>query len=336
MRLYETSNDDTGKLSIDDAIIDYLSKKGIIDKTEKLALARISSKMEISSDQVEMSIKRLGAKNLIRKVYLQGRVGFELTPKGKSAIEVLAKAETARITRQLQEAIHQERKAKVRLGTVNKMKSIEDKWQNYHIPDGKLIDAVEQEAAKFLAATKEIENKQPLCHIDPQNYDQQFSQYKPQIENLAEQNNNLTKVVNNYAKIKNYLLSISADIESIKKTINKYELVEEAKAQVSQLKNSLGRLKSIQSQLENFDKDQLAQFEELTTQLRDNYRLLEILKRPTHEFAPIKRESVAEKTTLYPDPEGPIKYSRKTSGYPLEEKCSKCGTTRRLTPVDIG
>ncbi len=267
---------------------------------------------------------------------MQGRVGFELTPRGKSAIDVLAKAETARITKQLQEAIHQERKAKLRSGTVNKMKSIEDEWQNYQMPDRKLIDKIEQEAKTFLAATKEIEGKQPLCHIDPQKYDQQFLQYKPQIENLAEQNNNLTNAVNNYAKIKNCLQSISADIESISKTINKYEPIAEAKAQVSQLKASLGRLKSIQSQLENFDKDQLAQFEELKTQLGGNFRLLEILKRPTHEFTPIKKESLAEKTTLYPDPEGPIKYSRKTTGYPLEEKCSKCGTTRRLTPVDIG
>ena len=137
-------------------------------------------------------------------------------------------------------------------------------------------------------------------------------------------------------KSKITLLSISADIESINKTINKYEPIAEATAQVSQLKASLGRLKSIQSQLENFDKDQLAQFEELKTQLEDNFRLLEILKRPTHEFTPIKRENLAEKTTLYPDPEGPIKYSRKTTGYPSVEKCSKCGTKRRLTPVDIG
>jgi hypothetical protein len=336
LRLHDTGNGDTGKLSINDAIIDYLSKKGITDQTEKLALARISSKMEISSEQVEMSINRLCTKNLIRKVYLQGKVGFELTPRGKSAIEVLAKAETARITRQLQEAIHQERKAKLRSGTVNKMKSIEDEWQNYQMPDRKLIDEIEQEATKFLAATKEIEDKQPLCHIDSQNYDQEFSQYKPQIENLTEQNNNLTKAVNNYAKIKNYLLSISADIESINKTINKYEPISEATVQVSQLKTSLFRLKSIQSQLENFDKDQLSQFEELKTQLGDNSRLLEILKKPTHEFTPIKRESLAEKTTRYPDPEGPIKYYRKTSAYPLVEKCSKCGTKRRSIPVDIG
>jgi DNA-binding MarR family transcriptional regulator len=336
MRLHDTSNGDTGKLSIDDAIIDYLSKKGITDQTEKLALARISSKMEISSEQVGMSINRLSAKNLIRKVYLQGRVGFELTPRGKSAIEVLAKAETARITSQLQQAIQQERKAKLRSSTVNKIKSIEDKWQNYQIPDRKMIDEIEQEATKFLAATKEIEAKQPLCHIDPQNYDQQFAQYKPQIENLTEQNNNLTKAVNNYAKIKNNLLSISADIESINKTINKYELIAEASSQVSQLKTSVDRLKSIQSQLESFDKNQLAQLEELKSQLGNNYRLLEILKRPTHEFTPIKKESLTEKTALYPDPEGPIKYSRKTTGHPLVEKCSKCGTQRRLTTVDIG
>lgn len=333
--MHDTSNDEKGKLSIDDAVIDYLSKKAITDQTEKLALARISSKMEISSEQVEMSINRLCARNLIRKVYLQGRVGFELTPRGKSAIEVLAKAETSRITRQLQEAIHQERKAKLRIGTVNKMKSIEDEWQNFRMPDRKMINEIEQEAIKFLAATKEIEARQPLCHINPQNYDQEFSQYKPQIEKLTEQNNNLIKAINNYAKIKNYLLSISADIENINKAINKYEPIAEATTQVTQLKTALYRLKSIQSQLENFDKNQLSQFEELKTKLGDNSRLLESLKKPTHEFTPIKREFL-EKATLYPDPEGPIKFSRKTSGYPLVEKCGKCGTKRRLTPVDMG
>jgi Mn-dependent DtxR family transcriptional regulator len=102
--------------------MDYLSKKCVTDLTEKLALARISSKMEISNEQVEMSISRLNAKNLIRKIYLQGKVGFELTPRGKLAIEVLAKAETARITKQLQEAIYQEQKAKLRSGTVNKIR----------------------------------------------------------------------------------------------------------------------------------------------------------------------------------------------------------------------
>ena len=222
------------------------------------------------------------------------------------------------------------------MGTVNKMKSIENEWLNYQIPNRKLIDEIEQEAIKFLAATKEIEDKQPLCHKDPPNYDQEFSQYKSQIENLTKQNNNLTKEVNNYAKIKNYLLSISGDIEGFNKTINRYEPIAEAAAQVSQLKTSLCRLKSIQSQLENFDKDQLSQFEELKIQLGDNFRLLEILKKPTHEFTPVKRESLAEKTIRYPDPEGPIKYDHKTSVYPLVEKCSKCGTKRRSASVDIG
>ena len=316
--------------------MDYLSKKCVTDLTEKLALARISSKMEISNEQVEMSISRLNAKNLIRKIYLQGKVGFELTPRGKLAIEVLAKAETERITKQLQEAIYQEQKAKLRSGTVNKIKSIENEWQNYQMPDNKLIDSLEQEATKILAATKEIRDKQPLCDLNPQNYDQEFLQYKPHIEKLTEQNNILTQAVNNYAKIKNYLPSISADIKSINNAIHKYEPIAEATAQVNQLKNSLCILKSIQSKLENFDKDQIARFGELTTQLGDNSRLLEILKKPTHEFTPIKRESLAENTTGYSNPEGPIKDGHKTSGYPLVEKCSKCGTKRRSTPVDIG
>ena len=316
--------------------MDYLSKKCVTDLTEKLALARISSKMEISNEQVEMSISRLNAKNLIRKIYLQGKVGFELTPRGKLAIEVLAKAETARITKQLQEAINQEQKAKLRSGTVNKIKSIENEWQNYQMPDNKLIDSLEQEATKILAATKEIRDKQPLCDLNPQNYDQEFLQYKPHIEKLTEQNNILTQAVNNYAKIKNYLPSISVDIKSINQAIRKYEPIAEATAQVNQLKNSLCILKSIQSKLENFDKDQIARFGELTTQFGDNSRLLEILKKPTHEFTPVKRESLAEKTTWYSDSEGPIKYDHKTSGYPLVEKCSKCGTKRRSTSVDIG
>ncbi len=291
--------------------------------------------MGISNEQVGLGINRLSAKNLIRKVYLQGKVGFELTPRGRSAIEVLAKAETARITRQLQEAIDQERKTKLRSNTVNKMKSIEYEWQKYQLPDRKLIDTIEHEAKKSLAATKEIKEKQPFCNVDPENYDQKFSEYKLQIENLTEQSNNLIRAVNNYAKIKDCLLSISADIESINKTINRFDPIAEAAAQVNQLKNSLLKLKSIQSQLQDFDKDQLAQFEELKTLLADNFRLLAILKRPAHEFTPIKREAL-EKIPLYPDPEGPIKYGSKTSRYPLVEKCSKCGKERSATPVDIG
>jgi len=333
--VHNTSNDDTGKLSVDDAVIDFLSKKGIIDQTEKLALARISSKMEISSQQVEMSINRLSAKNLVRKIYLQGKVGFELTPRGRSAIEDLAKAETARITSQLQEAIHQERKAKLRTSTVNKMKSIEDEWQSYEMPDIKLIDGIEQETTNFLEATKGIKDKQPLCHVNPQDYDSEFVQYKSQIEKLIEQNYRLTSAVNDYAKIKSHLIAISTDIESTNKTINRYEAIPEATVQISQLRTSLCKLKIIQSQLENFDKNQLARFEELKTRLHDNSRLFEILKKPTHEFTPIKREST-EKAALYPDPECPIKYSPKTSGYPSEEKCSKCGTKRKSTRVDIG
>jgi hypothetical protein len=336
LRLHTTNPEDTAKLSTDDAIIDYLFKKTVVDKTEKMAFARISTKMGISSQEAEMSISRLCAKNLIRKVYLQGNVGFELTPRGKAAIEILAKAETARITKQLQEAIHHERKAKLRSGTVKKMISTEEKWQNYQIPDKKLTAEIEQETTKLLAATKEIADRQPLCHLNPQNYDQEFSQYKLQIENLTEKNNTLTKAVNNYAQIKNYQLLISTDIENINKTINKYEPIAEAAAQVSQLNASLLRLKSIQSQLETFDEKQLYKFEELKTKLADNFGLLEILKKPTHEFTPIKRESFPEKATRYPDPEGPIKYNRKTSEAPLEEKCNKCGIKRKSTPVDIG
>jgi predicted transcriptional regulator len=336
LRLQHTSNDDTGTKSLDDAIMDYLSKKEIIDQTEKLALARISNKMEITIQQVETSLGRLSTKSLIRKVYLQGKVGFELTPRGKSAIEVLAKVETARITRQLQEAISQERKAKLRSGTVNKMKLIADDWQNYQIPDIKLIDEIEHDATKFLLSAKEIEGKQPLCYVDPRNYDRDFSEYKPQVEKLAEQNSNLNQAVAKYAKINNYLVSISADIESINKTIKKYEPIADAKIQVDQLKTILSGLKSVQSQLENFDKAQLAYFEELKTQLGNNYKVLEVLKRPTHEFTPIKRETLVEQANLDPDPECPIKYGRKTSEYPLVEKCGKCGTKRRPTPFDIG
>lgn len=330
----QTGNE-AGKSSTDDAIIEYLSKKIVVDNSEKLALARISSKMGLSSEQVETSINRLSAKNFIRKIYLQGKVGFELTPKGKSAIEELAKAETARITRQLQEAIHEERKAKLRFGAVNKAKSIEDKWRSYRVPDEKLMADLEVEAQKLLAATKEIQEKKPLCHLDPQNYDQLFSQYKPMIESLAEQNRRLIKAVNNYAKISGNLQLISEDVENIGKTISKYEPIAEAASQVNQLKASLSTLKSIQAQLESFEKGKLGRFEEFETQLGDNFRLLEILKRTTHEFKPVKRE-LEEQTSLYPDPEGPIKYSRKASGHPLEEKCIKCGAKRRLTIVDMG
>ncbi len=334
--MQNTNNSDTGQPSIDDIIIDFLFKKGITDQTEKLVIARISNKTEISSEQVEASIKRLSIKNLIRKIYSQGRVGFELTPRGRSVIDALAKAQTIRITQQLQEAISQQRKAKLRLSTVNKIKAVEEEWQNCQIPDKKLINKIEQDTKEFLVATKEIERKQPFCHIDSQNYDQLFSLYKPQIEILAEQNSNLTRTVNNYVKIKNYQLSISSDIENVTKAISRYESIPEASAQISQLKTSLINLKLIQSQLDTFDQNQLSRFEELKTGLGNNFRLLEILKKPTHEFTSIKKENITAHPTEEPDPECPIKYAGKTSGYSSVEKCSKCGIKRKPTPFDIG
>ena len=239
-----TSNEDN-KPSIDDAIIDFLSKKGgITDQTEKLALARITGKIGTSLQEVEISINRLSSKNLIRKIYVQGKVGFELTPKGKSALEALAKAETDRITKKLQEAIEQEQKAKQRLKAVKKIKSIENEWQNFRIPDSKMMDNIEQEAVKLILATKEIKEKQPICEVNPQNYDQEFLHYKVQIDKLTGQNSSLIQALDNYTRIKNDKLSISADIQSIKRTINKYEPFEEAKAQVNELKISLEKTKT--------------------------------------------------------------------------------------------
>lgn len=330
------NSNETNKPSIDEAIIDFLSKKsGVTDQTEKLALARITSKIGTSLQEVEISINRLSSKNLIRKIYVQGKVGFELTPKGKSALEALAKAETDRITKQLQDAIEQEQKAKQRLNAVKKNKSIENGWQNYRIPDNELIDKIEQEAIKLLSATKEIKQKQPICEVNPQNYDQEFQQYKSQVEKLTGQNNSLIQAVEGYAKIKNDQVSISTDIQNIKRTINKYEPLPEAKAQVNELKISLEKLKLIQSQLEIFDQEKLVRFVGLKTELRENSRLLETLKKTTHEFKPI-RIATATEIAGYFDTEGPIDDGFKTSGYPLMEKCSKCGIKRKSTRVDIG
>ena len=330
-----TSNE-ANKPSTDEAIIDFLSKKGgVTDQTEKFALARITTKIGNSLQEVEISINRLSSKNLIRKIYVQGKVGFELTPKGKSALETIAKAETDRITKQLQQAIEQEQKAKQRLSAVKKVKSIENEWQNYRIPDNKLMDNIEQEATKLLSATKETKEKQPVCETNPQDYDQEFLQYKTQIEKLSTQNSNLIQVVDNYAKIKNTQESISGDIQNIKRTINKYEPFPEATKQVNEIRISLEKLKTIQSQLEIFEQETLTRFVGLKTELRDNSRLLETLKKSTHEFKPIKIATVTE-TAGYFDTEGPIDDGFRTSGYPLMEKCSKCGIKRKSTRVDIG
>jgi DNA-binding MarR family transcriptional regulator len=331
------SSNEANKPPIDEAIIGFLSRKGgVTDQTEKLALARINNQIGMSLQEIEISINRLSSKNLIRKIYVQGKICFELTPKGKSILEASAKAETDRITKQLQDAIQQEQKAKQRLNAVKRIKSIEDGWQNYRIPDNKQMNSIEQEAIRLLAATKEIKEKKPVCDLNPQSYDQEFLQYKLQIEKTIGQNSNLTQTVDNYAKIKNDLMSISADIGNINRAITKYEPLVEAMAQVNQLKTSLGKVKLIQSQLENFDMEKLNQFMELRTQLRDNSRLLEILKKPTHEFKPIKIVASPEKTVQYFDNEGPINDGFKTSGYPLMEKCSKCGTKRKSMRVDIG
>ncbi|HUK85504.1 MAG TPA: hypothetical protein VLU95_06560 [Candidatus Acidoferrum sp.] len=313
--------------------MDYLNKKATTEQTEKLAIAKISCKIETSIEQAQMSINRLCEKHLIRKVSWKNKVVFELTPKGKLSIDALAKARIDLITRQLQDAIHLERKAKLRSSVINKMKSIADEWQNYQIPNRSLIDEIKREAARVLDTTKEIEGKQPLCYKNPQNYDQEFFNYKTQIENLVEQNKNINKIVNNFAKIRNHQVSISAEIEKIDKTINRYEAIPEASAQISQLKNDLDKLKLIQTQLEKYQNDELLQVEELNAKLLENSRTLDFLKRSSHEFMPVKR-SLEESTAWYS--EGQIKYENKTSGYMVEEKCSKCGATRKPKPITIG
>ena len=316
--------------------MDYLFKKSVIDQTEKLAVARISSKLEISTVQAEMSIKTLSEKSLIRKIFLQSRVGFELTPRGKAAIEGLAKAETARVTKQLQESIHQERIAKVRSVTVKKILLAVNDWQNIQIPDKNLMDETAQEVTKFLLATTEAEARRPFCHIVHESYDQEFSEYQSKINKIIEKSRDLARAVSDYAKIKNYLESISNDVESINRAIRKYEPIVEAAAQVNQLKTALTILKLTQSRLEAFDTETLTRLQDLKAQLSDCSRILEGLKKPTHEFIPIKKDSLAENTVLYPDPECPIKYSYDKSGQPSLEKCGKCGAKRKSTPVNIG
>jgi len=330
------TSDVVDKLSIDESILDYLSKKPAADQTEKLVLARISKKTGNSVEEVGISISRLQEKHLMRKISWQGKVCFELTPKGKSATEALAKAQTDRVTKQLQEAIHQERKTKLRTGIIKKMRSNAEKWGSYHVPDKKMMGAIEQEATVLFAATKEAESIQPACSKDSENYDQKFSQFKPQVEYLIEKNSSLKRTVDNYSKIKSYAESLSADIEKIGSAIGRYEPLAEASVQVSQLKESLLRLKSVQSQIDVFGKDELARFEELKTKIADNAKLLETLKKPTHEFKPIKRDTLSEKATQYLSPEGPVKYEAKTSGHIAEEKCVKCGAKRTSTPVNIG
>jgi DNA-binding MarR family transcriptional regulator len=301
-----------------------------------LALFKLANKTQTNIEQVQKSLNRLSAKNLIRKIYVQSKVGFELTPKGKTAIEVLAKARADRITQQLQQSIHLERKTKLRNSTVKKMLVLEGKWQTCQMPDKQVMGEIEQKVMNLLAETKEYERNQPLCHVDPQNYLRIFTEYKPQIDGLTIQNSNLTKAVGNYAKIKDYQLLMSSDIETIKKTIKRYDSIPEAAPQISQLKLALTKLKLIQSRLENYDKQLLSQFEGFKIQLADNSRLIESLRKSTHKFTPIKREHSIDKTAWQVDPEGPTITERTTGAYPLEEKCIKCGTKQKFAPVDIG
>jgi hypothetical protein len=336
LRLQNTSNEDKDELSVDNAIINYLYKKNIVDQTEKLVFARISSKTQLSIRLVEIGISRLCTKNLIRKIFFQGKIGFELTPKKILEIETLAKAETDRITRQLQESIQKEQKTKIRLDAVKKVRLIEEKWRSNRLPDRQQMDATELEVNKFLAETEALQTNQPFCNINPQTYEKEFTAYKLLTEKLIDQNSKLTRTVNNYSKIKDHLILLLADICTVGKNIAKYEALAEAEAQVDQLKTDLTSLKSIQHQLESFDKSQLLRFEELKSKLAANYQKLEILRKPTHEFVAIRREITIEKASRYQDPEGIIRHDRKTSASPLEEKCGKCGLKRASTPFDIG
>jgi hypothetical protein len=335
-RLNATSDTNEVDTQIDESIIDYLSKKIVVDQTEQLALARISGKVQTSIEQAEKSLERLRAKDWIRKYKLPGKISFELTPMGKAALEANAKARKDRITRQLQQAISQQQKAKLRTNILNKMASLGDKWKGYPVPDKDKMASLELEAAKFLAETKDTQAKQPHCQLNPQGYDQEFSFYKTQIENFTNQNYNIYKALNNYTQIKPDLLAVSDDIEKICKTIAKNESEPEVYAQVDKLRTLLNILKPIQNQLGTFENDRLARMEELKVKLAENSKTLDALKKPTHEFALTKKLSTADKTLLYPDPELPMIHDRQTIRRPLEERCVKCGAIRKSAPFSIG
>jgi DNA-binding transcriptional regulator GbsR (MarR family) len=331
-----TSGADSCRSSVDDAVMDNLSKKGIFDQTEKLALTRLSSKLGLSNEEIEFSIKKLTGKNFVRKIYIRGKVGFELTPKGESALAAVAREKAEIITKQLQQAIRQERQAKLREGSVRKLKSIEIDWQNIDLPERELMNKVGKDVETFLASTKTIEIEQPLCSCDSKNYDTRFSCYKQRVENLIEENSKLVLAINQYVKIRGYQTSIAADLERFNRAISRLESSAEAVDQASELKDSLFRLKLIQSKLESFDCGNLSRIEEFKSKLGDNLRLLEVLKKPTHEFVTLKREFSTESTKLYQDPEYPIKYSHRSGRSAFVEKCSRCGVERDSKPVAIG
>jgi len=267
---------------------------------------------------------------------MPGKVVFDLAPKGKAALEAMAKARRERVTSQLQQAISQEQKAKQRTNILNRMESIHGNWKDYQVPDKNRIESIEQEAATLLETTKQTQAKQPKCQITLENYEQEFSAYKAQIENLTAQNSSLYKAANSYTQIKPAIVAISADAEKINRTIAKYEPEPEAAAQVNKLKTTLAQLKQIQMHLETFNNDQLSRLEDVKARLAENSKTLEALKKPTHEFTIIKHSSQTEKTLLYPDPELPTILDRQTTHAQLEEKCVKCGTKRKSTPVTIG
>jgi predicted transcriptional regulator len=331
-----TSGSDAEGLSVDNAVMDYLSKKVVIDQSEKLALARLSGKLGLSSEELEKSIRSLGTRNFVRKIYLHGKVGFELTPKGESALRALTKAKAALVTRRLQEAIHQDRQAKLRFNMVNKLISVEDEWQNSEFPEKELMEKVERQIEHFSLDTKNIEAEQPFCDSCDGNYDEEFSRYRPRVDELVQQSINLSRTVNRYLKVKNYNVMILTDIGRFERAIRKYEPIVEASDQVSRLKTSVDRLRLIQAKLEGFDSEMLSRFEQLKIKLGSTFRLLEVLRRPTHEFMSVKREPSTEKTKLYQDPEYPIKYSNNASGSQFVEKCRRCGAERDATPVTIG
>ena len=224
----------------------------------------------------------------------------------------------------------------MRTGILNKTLSLEDKWKNFQMPDKNQIESLEQEAAKIITETKNAQTKQPQCQTNPQGYDQEFQSYKTQIENLQKQNTATYKIANNYAQIKQAQIAIAEDIQKIGKTITKYEAEPDTASYVAKLKNSLSKLKEIQAQLETYPTEKLSRMDELKANIAENNKTLESLRKPTHEFAVIKRTIQTEKTLLYPDPELPMVHDRQTSRGPMEEKCVKCGAKRKSTSVTIG
>lgn len=317
-------------------ILKHLQENLIADKTEDAVYARISNEVGIKLRQVREIMREMLDERLVSfgAETLRGyKVRFELTEVGK---------ERLRDPKEWQKRIEEEKEkwrsiaenerkktelARVRQAGARAMQdfvAVEKRWQNVGIPSKQEIEDIKNSANYLRTKISQLNDRQPKCWLLKESYDSQFSAFKAQVEETMERNRRTLTLFDDFSFVEERSKDVHMDIESLKKWQETNKKLMDSE-QMSHALNILVRLDMLKRCFEQFNKRELEEIEQLRGEFEKNSPILERLAESTHEWEPIKKQTVITKPERIARPEGslgsrPAEYS----AFVVKRRCKRC------------